>query len=73
MPVIRFFVNLVEKQNRNKTKKRSVKKLIAWVGLLFLLGGYLEHGFASCLDCRFLWRSDNLYPFLLKNAEAMKK
>jgi Flp pilus assembly protein TadB len=36
--VIRFIVNLVEKQNRNRTKKRSVKKLIAWVGLLFLVG-----------------------------------
>jgi len=36
--VIRFFVKLVEKQNRNKTKKQSVKKLIAWVGLLFLVG-----------------------------------
>ena len=73
MPVIRFFVNLVEKQNRNKTKKRSVKKLIAWGWAFILSGGYLEYGFASCLDCRFLWCSDNLYPVLLKKMEAMKK
>jgi len=36
--VIRFFDKLAEKRSRNKAKKQSVKKLIAFVGLLFLVG-----------------------------------
>ena len=36
--VFRVFDKLAEKQSQNKTKKSSVKRLIAFVGFLFLVG-----------------------------------